>query len=327
MKRLILLIVLLVGILCQVNAQDRLYPVANDAPSYHNPYYANSHTFDKSVFDDFVIRIWSVHLPTTYVFYDDVTSSLVVRVLPGPFCGTEKDVDTKYTEFRCKITQTIATRYKQLFYSAVMSSSDLEKPSWVMGWGRGCVCTLYYGYCVAECKSFSEEQESNCQQLIALINKLVGAVKENSLSDIDSMIIKVDELTKAFESLFPEDIKEHYWAYRSDETKSFIAYMYNNKLYEDYDFLQRYCSEKLLKKLEDACPYDADCVAYATWLFRSGEQDYKPGSKGESVMLNVKSDGDWYVYAALDMGWEFTNKIRITNNDGKILIDDVYAIE
>ena len=56
---------------------------------------------------------------------------------------------------------------------------------------------------------------------------------------------------------------------KSDEIKFFITQMYNNKLYEDYDFLQKHCSVGLLKKLQDAYPYDTDGVAYATWLFRS----------------------------------------------------------
>ena len=60
---------------------------------------------------------------------------------------------------------------------------------------------------------------------------------------------------------------------RRDEIKSFITQMYNNKLYEDYDFLRKHCSSGLLKKLQDANPYDTDGIAYATWLFRSSQQD------------------------------------------------------
>lgn len=75
--------------------------------------------------------------------------------------------------------------------------------------------------------------------------------------------------------------------------KAFITKMYNEKLYEDYDFLQKHCSPELLKKLQDAYPYDSDDPAYATWLFRSGQQDSKPGSDGKTMMLDIKADGDW----------------------------------
>ena len=105
--------------------------------------------------------------------------------------------------------------------------------------------------------------------------------------------------------------------------ESFITKMYNEKLYEDYGFLQKHCSPELLKKLQDAYPYDSDGPAYATWLFRSGQQDSKPGSDGKTMILDVTADGDWYTYKALDMGWEFTNRIKLTSKDGKIIIEDI----
>ena len=105
--------------------------------------------------------------------------------------------------------------------------------------------------------------------------------------------------------------------------EAFITKMYNEKLYEDYDFLQKHCSPELLKKLQDAYTYDSDAPAYATWLFRSGQQDSKPGSDGKTMMLDIKADGDWYVYTALDMGWKVTNRIKVTSKDSKIIIEDM----
>ena len=114
---------------------------------------------------------------------------------------------------------------------------------------------------------------------------------------------------------------------KSDEIKSFITQMYNNKLYEDYDFLRKHCSSRLLKKLQDAYPYDTDGIAYATWLFRSGQQDSKSGAKDKTIMLEVKADGDWFVCTALDMGWKFTNRIKVTNKGGEIIIEDICVIK
>jgi len=108
-----------------------------------------------------------------------------------------------------------------------------------------------------------------------------------------------------------------------DTIKSFLTKMYNDKLYEDYDFLQKHCSDELLKKLQDAYPYDSEAPAYATWLFRSGQQDSKPSSDGKTMMLDIKADGDWYVYTVLDMGWKVTNRIKVTNKDSKIIIEDI----
>jgi hypothetical protein len=114
---------------------------------------------------------------------------------------------------------------------------------------------------------------------------------------------------------------------KSDEIQSFTTQMYNNKLYEDYAFLQKHCSAELLKKLRDAYPCDTDGIAYATWLFKSGQQDSKPGADDKTIMLEIKADGDWFVYTALDMGWKFTNKIKITNKGGEIVIEDVCTIK
>ena len=88
-----------------------------------------------------------------------------------------------------------------------------------------------------------------------------------------------------------------------DTIKSALTKMYNDKLYEDYDFLQKHCSPELLQKLQDAYTYDSEEPAYATWLFRSGLQDRIRGSDGKTMMLDIKADGDWYLYTALDMGW------------------------
>lgn len=104
---------------------------------------------------------------------------------------------------------------------------------------------------------------------------------------------------------------------------TFITKMYNEKLYEDYAFLQKHCSPELLKKLQDANPYDSKEPAYATWLFRSGQQDIKPESDGKTMMLDHTADGDWYTYKALDMGWEFTRRIKLTSKEGKIIIEDI----
>ena len=113
----------------------------------------------------------------------------------------------------------------------------------------------------------------------------------------------------------------------NDNIRFFITRMYEDKLYQNYDFLQKHCSLELLKKLQEAYPYDVDGVAYATWLFRSSQQDSKPESNGESCMVEVKNDnGDWYIYRAIDMGWEFTERIKVFNKNGKIVISDICPV-
>lgn len=104
--------------------------------------------------------------------------------------------------------------------------------------------------------------------------------------------------------------------------KAFIRKMYDEKLFEDSEFLQEHCSDELLTKLQKA--NDMDGEGYATWLFRSGQQDEKPAAKNETKILEISSDGDdWYTYRAMDNGWEFSKLIKVIVKNKKVIITDI----
>ncbi|MBQ6577687.1 MAG: hypothetical protein IJL91_08070 [Bacteroidales bacterium] len=113
-----------------------------------------------------------------------------------------------------------------------------------------------------------------------------------------------------------------------DPVISFIRMMYNDELYEDYYFLKRYCTKKMLAKLADNYDYECEGECYATWLFRSSAQDDKSSSSGGfddiSAIITIEDKGNhWYAYTAYDMGWKFTNWIYVTRSGDTFLIDDV----
>lgn len=95
--------------------------------------------------------------------------------------------------------------------------------------------------------------------------------------------------------------------------------MYNERLYENYSFIEKHCSDSLLARLRSEYEYDGD--GYAVWLFRSGAQD-GPSDENHIVEVRKESDG-WYSYRALDMGIEFTRFIRLGEKDGGFIIEDV----
>ena len=113
----------------------------------------------------------------------------------------------------------------------------------------------------------------------------------------------------------------------ASQIKDFITKMYNEGLYNDYAFLRKHCSKSLLKKLANAYEYVSDDVEYSVWMFRSGEQDGKPGTDEETKILEIKEDGKWYTYKALDMGWEFTKRIKVTVKGDKITIEDLASVK
>ena len=41
------------------------------------------------------------------------------------------------------------------------------------------------------------------------------------------------------------------------------------------------------------------------------------------MVVDVKEEGDRYVYTALDMGWEFARMIKAGISEGRIIIEDI----
>lgn len=87
---------------------------------------------------------------------------------------------------------------------------------------------------------------------------------------------------------------------------------------EVYAHPERYFTENALKKLKDSYEFDCeDNNCYAFNELRTQEQDSKPGTTGESDILNIESAGDdWFIVKYLDMGWTGITRIKIVN--GKI---------
>ena len=99
----------------------------------------------------------------------------------------------------------------------------------------------------------------------------------------------------------------------------FIKDMYNNRKFEDEEFLKGHCSAALLKKLGDAYEYEGDGLA--SWLFRSGAQD---GPSGRHEVIKVESQGDgWYLYEFYDMGVKGSHSLKLVKGDKGFTIEDL----
>ena len=105
--------------------------------------------------------------------------------------------------------------------------------------------------------------------------------------------------------------------------KAFITNMYENHLFEDYDFLEAHCSKQLLQYLRDEFEYDGD--GYAVWLFRTGTQDGKPGAMDmKDQVLSITTDNDgWFHYTFTDCGWRGENKLRAHMENGQVVMDAI----
>lgn len=108
----------------------------------------------------------------------------------------------------------------------------------------------------------------------------------------------------------------------------FIEVMYNERKYEDYDFLKKHCNNQLLRKLEkdyqDEFEDGSSGTAYATWDFRTLAQDGKSEDDCEYKIISVRANGDgWYTYEFLDMGFRGINTIKAEVVDGEVIMYDL----
>ena len=108
--------------------------------------------------------------------------------------------------------------------------------------------------------------------------------------------------------------------------RDFITNMYEKELYNDYDFLEAHCTKEMLKHLKDEFEYDGD--GYAGYLFRTGAQDYKPGAKDvkNKVLSITKDDEGWYHYTFTDGGWRGENKLKVSVENGKVMVDELERV-
>ena len=106
---------------------------------------------------------------------------------------------------------------------------------------------------------------------------------------------------------------------RVEATIAFITDFYNSKKFENEDFLKKYCSAEVLKKLADDYEYEGGGLA--SWDFRSGYQD---GPSDRHEVISVEPLGDnWYQYSFYDMGIKGSHKIRVIQEDEDFVIDGI----
>lgn len=106
---------------------------------------------------------------------------------------------------------------------------------------------------------------------------------------------------------------------RVEATIAFITDFYNSKKFENEDFLKKYCSAEVLKKLADNYEYEGGGLA--SWDFRSGYQD---GPSNRHEVISVEPLGDnWYQYSFYDMGIKGSHKIRVIQKDEDFVIDGI----
>ena len=215
MKRFIFsILVLCAGFQIGLHAQSRLHPISRYASSSNRYLERVSNLLSNDGrFRDFAFEIRPSFSGETGCYYNHEDSTLVLRVAQKNIYyfdlhakegkKKKKAEDVDIIEYRCPISPGATTSFRRLFYAAVFSSSYFSKR-------RGNDGTTYQlftlgGY-TAECWS-PGDNDSNCGKLVAILESLTEAIKSNDPQAIDNLIPTVEQLTRSFEELFPEDVK------------------------------------------------------------------------------------------------------------------------
>lgn len=152
-----------------------------------------------------------------------------------------------------------------------------------------------------------------------------GQPTETSTSDgivADSVVQKVDNdindsLKAELERAGIEDL--------DGAIEDFFTEVFNERYYDDNAFVEKYCTEKLKKKLKEEFDYEGE-EGYATWKFRGDAQD---GPSEEYKLTKFVSEGNgWYKYDFIDLGNKGSRRIKVIThvnprNQAEFYIDEL----
>ena len=196
---------ILIIILCftiETSAQSRLYPRGrNNSKNSLTAYAArvDSLLLNNRKLNSFAFTIRPSFTGELGCYYEN--SELVLRIA-NKCIWYSKNIEIN--EYRCKISDEAANSINQLFFAAIFSSSYLAQPDGLDG--ETYELLVNGGYYTAEC--WSPKKNTNCYKLVEILETLASATKENDHVAIENITPKIEELTKEFENLFPEDVKK-----------------------------------------------------------------------------------------------------------------------
>lgn len=204
-KRMLYFILIILGIslTAETNAQSRLYPPGKDHSKGTLSRYdarVDSLLLNDRRFDSFAFTILPSFSGEQGCYYVKENYELVLK-------AAKKSIWYKKTaeveEYRCPCPHSTASLLKELFEAAVFSSSYLATPYGLDGVTYEIL--INGGYYTARC--WSPKKDTNCHKLVEILEELTSAVKGGDQDAIEILAPKIKELTEAFKSLYPEDVK------------------------------------------------------------------------------------------------------------------------
>ena len=218
MKRIFLiLLTLCLGVATEGKAQNRLYP-----PSFNDIKYLSWNKNNGKI-RNFAFQILpdiQYELKSYTCYYDDSDSVLVLEIykdivsnslfgkIKRLFGGRVK-LKAQIEKYRCPISPEATRCFRELFLSAINSSSYLADPL-----GNDGDDYRFYAERFGSIGSIimaegwsPSSPDSNCGILVDILYRISDAVKNNSPEELENLIPIAEDLTLKFKSLYPEDFK------------------------------------------------------------------------------------------------------------------------
>lgn len=110
------------------------------------------------------------------------------------------------------------------------------------------------------------------------------------------------------------------------KVEAFITKMMDENQYDDYDFLKKHCTPKMLKFLADNFEYDCedgDCLA--GWMFRTETQDNSEECRNGVEKVENVGNG-WYEYTFYDGGFKGITRLKIIIKGDLIMVDELVKV-
>jgi hypothetical protein len=209
MKRILLILLAFCFVLTtEAKAQDRLYPPRANSYKYL------SWNKNKGEITNFAFVIESY---TCY--YDDSDSVLVLEVYKGTISNSligkikrlfgRVKYKANIKKYRCPISPEATRCFRELFLSAIYSSSYLADPLGNDGYEYRVYAERFGSIgCIVMAEGFSPfDDYSNCGKLVEILNSISEAIIQNNQQALENLIPMAEELTERFKSLYPEKYK------------------------------------------------------------------------------------------------------------------------
>ena len=110
---------------------------------------------------------------------------------------------------------------------------------------------------------------------------------------------------------------------RDKAVTDFLTDMFNNRKYNSDSFLEKHCTNSMLKTLRDNASYETYGETYGGDIFRGLNQDSGDGWNDYHLISVDNLGNNWYKYTFIDGGERSSHKIKIIGDIGNFKIADL----